>query len=149
MANAPRVSVRGVTATDLPVHFAQQCDPESNRMAAVPARDRASFDAHWQRNLANPECIVRTVEWDGKVVGSVVSWRLNGQRLVGYWIGREYWGRGIATAALAEFLLQFRERPLHAHVIRHNTASLRVLQKCGFQKTNDVDGEEFILQLIH
>jgi RimJ/RimL family protein N-acetyltransferase len=53
--------------------------------------------------------------------------------LVGYWIGKEYWGRGIATAALQEFLTHLKMRPLHAYVAKHNKASIRVLEKCGFK----------------
>jgi RimJ/RimL family protein N-acetyltransferase len=44
-----------------------------------------------------------------------------GGRLVGYWIGKEHWGKGVAT-----------ECPLHAHVAKHNVGSIRVLEKCGF-----------------
>jgi [ribosomal protein S5]-alanine N-acetyltransferase len=54
----------------------------------------------------------------------------------GYWIGRAYWGRGIATEA-AQLLVAhaFDERGLRrleAHVFAPNAASARVLQKCGF-----------------
>ena len=75
---------------------------------------------------------------------------------MGYWIGKEYWGRGIASIALAEFLLLQNSRPLYAHVAKHNKASLRVLEKCGFTITGedkisseafDEDVEEFILKL--
>ena len=56
-----------------------------------------------------------------------------GQREVGYWIGKEYWGQGIATRALSEFLEQVPLRPLRAVVAKHNRGSLRVLEKCGFR----------------
>ena len=49
-----------------------------------------------------------------------------------YWIGREHWGQGHATRALTELVTEFPERPLYAHVAEHNTASMRVLAKCGF-----------------
>jgi RimJ/RimL family protein N-acetyltransferase len=52
---------------------------------------------------------------------------------VGYWLGRSYWGRGIATRALALFLPLVPARPLYAHVASHNTGSMRVLVKCGFR----------------
>lgn len=51
---------------------------------------------------------------------------------VGYWIGREFWGRGIASAALGQFLRAEVARPLNARVAKHNTASIRVLRKAGF-----------------
>jgi RimJ/RimL family protein N-acetyltransferase len=117
-------------------------------MAIFPARDRESFDAHWQRVLANPSNVVRVIEADGEVAGNIGSWQQDGQQLVGYWIGREYWGRGLATAALAE-LAQELPRPLHAWVARSNVGSIRVLEKCGFvcveERTTDV--EELLYEL--
>ncbi|MFN8426694.1 MAG: GNAT family N-acetyltransferase [Anaerolineales bacterium] len=29
--------------------------------------------------------------------GSIGSWDMEGKREVGYWIGKEFWGKGIAT----------------------------------------------------
>src|SRR5688572_690909 len=55
-----------------------------------------------------------------------------GEREVGDWIGREYWGRGVGTRALSQFLDDVRTRLLYARVATHNVASLRVLEKCGF-----------------
>ena len=40
--------------------------------------------------------------------------------LVGYWIGRRDWGRGIATRALALFLERVTTRPLYAFVAVNN-----------------------------
>lgn len=45
---------------------------------------------------------------------------------------REYWGRGLASSALSQFLREVRVRPLYAYVAKHNLASIRVLEKCGF-----------------
>ncbi len=55
-----------------------------------------------------------------------------GKPHVGYWIGKPYWGKGIATKALAAFLRQVQIRPLYALAATHNRASIRVLEKCGF-----------------
>ena len=75
-----------------------------------------------------------------------------GARQVGYWLGRRYWGRGVATKALSAFLDLVTTRPLFAHVARHNAASLRVLEKCGFtvigcEKAPAGDGGEDIEEL--
>ena len=102
-------------------------------MAAFLARDRAAFDAHWAKNiLGNPAAINRTIVVDGEVAGNIGSWLQDGVRLVSYWIGREHWGKGVATRALAAFLDVVTERPLRAHVVKHNVGSIRVLEKCGF-----------------
>ncbi len=132
--------LREVIPTDLPVFFAQQADPESTRMAAMPARDREAFDAHWRKILADDSTRIRTIVAEGLVVGHVLSFVRDGGRQVGYWISREHWGRGIASAALAMFLRSVPERPLHAHAARHNLGSIRVLEKCGFRITAENDG---------
>ncbi len=70
-------------------------------MAAFPARTWDAFLTHWRtRVLVDPRGRVQTVVVDGQVAGHVVRWEQDGQRLVGYWLGREFWGRGVATAAL-------------------------------------------------
>jgi len=85
---------------------------------------------------------VFAVEADGYIVGSVGLFP--GEDIysytceIGYWIGEEYWGRGIASYAL--FLLiehcfsTFNYNKLKAHVFHPNLASMRVLEKCGFHK---------------
>ncbi len=132
MSGPNAVCLRDVTDADLPILFAQQADPDANRMAAFPPRDRDAFLAHWAKVRADPATVTKTILLDGQVVGYVGSWERDGQRLVGYWIGREYWGRGAASRGLAEFLGVVQTRPLYAHVAKHNHASIRVLEKCGF-----------------
>lgn len=128
------IRLRNVEPDDLPIFYEHQLDEDATRMAAFPSRDRAAFDAHWATNiLGNPEAITQTILADGAVAGYIGSWRQDGVRLVGYWIGKELWGRGVATRALAAFLLHVTERPLHAHVAEHNAGSTRVLEKCGFR----------------
>lgn len=136
------IRLRNVEPDDLPIFFEQQLDDDAARMAGFPSRDRAAFDAHWATNiLGNPAAIIQTILCAGKVAGNIGSWRQNGVRLVGYWIGKEYWGRGIATQALAGMLHVVTERPVHAHVAKHNLASIRVLEKCGFTLEHEESGE--------
>jgi RimJ/RimL family protein N-acetyltransferase len=126
--------LREVEDRDLDALFGHQADPEAYELADVPTRDRAAFDAHWAQIRRSPQVVIRTIEVDGQVAGHVLSWlRDDGVRLVGYWIGRELWGRGIASAALAEFLTIVDEGPLQATIAPPNTASRRVLEKNGFR----------------
>ena len=69
---------------------------------------------------------------DNRIAGHIGSWTQDGQRQVGYWIGKDYWGRGIATQVVSMFLRVVTDRPIHAYVAKHNVASIRVLEKCGF-----------------
>lgn len=140
------VRLRDVEPNDLAIFHGHQLDADATRMAAFPSRDRAAFDEHWARNiLGNPLTVTQTVLAGDEVAGYVGSWPQDGARLVGYWIGREFWGRGVATRALGAFVHLVAERPLHAHVVAHNAASVRVLEKCGFirerEECFDVDGE--------
>ncbi len=126
------VRLRDVTEGDLPIFFDHQLDPDATQMAAFPARDREAFMAHWAKILADETIIKKTILVDGQVAGNIVSWEQLGEREVGYWIGKHYWGKGVATKALAAFLGHVTARPLYAHVAKHNIASIRVLEKCGF-----------------
>ena len=101
-------------------------------MAAFPSRDLPAFLAHQAKIQADPAMIARTIVADGEIVGSIGSWDAEGERDVGYWIGRRHWGKGYATAGLRAFLEVDRSRPLVAHVAEHNVGSRRVLEKCGF-----------------
>lgn len=140
------VLLRDMTEADFPIFFEHQLDPEANEMAGFPARNREASMAHWKRNLADESIIKKTVLFNGAVAGNVESWEQDGEREVGYWLGREYWGKGIATRALSAFLDYVEERPLYAYVVKHNVASIRVLEKCGFSMHRE-EAEDFILVL--
>ena len=124
--------LRDVVEADLPILFEHQVDPEANRMAAFPPRQWPAFLDHWGRILRDRGIAKQTIVTDGEVAGYVVVFEESERRQIGYWIGRGYWGQGIATLALSRFLRAFTERPLFAVVAAHNLASRRVLEKCGF-----------------
>ena len=129
------VMLRDVEEADLPIFFEHQREPDANRMAAFPTRESDAFFAHWREKvLANASGRTQTIVVDGDVAGYVASWQDGGKRLVAYWLGGAYWGRGIGTAALREFLAHETTRPLHAFVAVHNVGSIRVLERCGFQR---------------
>jgi RimJ/RimL family protein N-acetyltransferase len=126
------VRLRGVESRDLPTLFEFQLDPEANRLAATNPRSEDAFNAHWQKVLEDPSVSVRVILVGDLLAGSISCFESEGLDLVGYWIGREFWGQGVATRALELLLAQVLIRPLHARVAVANGASLRVLQKCGF-----------------
>lgn len=157
---ASDILLRDVLASDLPIFFEQQLDPDANFMAAFTAKnpaDRQAFMAHWTQVLADDTNLEQTIVCDEQVAGNIVCYLdESGQREVGYWIGKSYWGRGIATQALSLLLGQVQERPLYARVAKDNGASLRVLEKCGFRIIGEGSGfanarnaevAEWILQL--
>jgi RimJ/RimL family protein N-acetyltransferase len=150
------VVLSDVKESDLGIFYEQQRDPDAIRMAAFPARDREAFMVHWIKILGDESVYKKTILFNGNVAGNIVSFEQFGVRAVGYWLGKEYWGKGIATQALSAFLGHVKERPLYAYVAKHNIASRRVLEKCGFTlysedslfsgASGDVV-EEFILKL--
>ncbi len=135
---AANVLLRPVTPADLDTLYEFQLDPESNRMAAVVPRTREVFLARWQETLNDPAAMGRAIVADAVLVGSIgcfpqdMPW---GEKAyaVGYGVGREYWGRGIATRALALLLGEVTMRPMYARAARENLGSLRVLERCGFK----------------
>ncbi len=126
------VTLRPVRSVDLNIFFSHQADPVASRLAAFEARDRAAHHAHWNDILRHADVVARAILVGNSVVGNVVSWMTAEGRAVGYWIGREHWGKGIATRALTLLLAEIDERPLIAFVAAHNKGSIRVLEKCGF-----------------
>ncbi|HSH04046.1 MAG TPA: GNAT family protein [Anaerolineae bacterium] len=131
------IRLRSVMEADLPFLFAYQLDREANYMAAFTAKDptdREAFEAKWARILGDEGVVARVVLVKGKVAGSFLCFDMFGRRQVGYWLGRDWWGRGIATAGLGLFLEEVGERPLYAQVAYDNYGSLRVLAKCGFER---------------
>ena len=154
------VLLREVRDDDLPIFFSQQLDKTANQMAAFTAKDpadREAFTAHWNKILADEGIAIRTIVYDGQVAGYVLNHGWFGEPEISYWIGKEYWGRGIATRALSEYLGQIKRRPLYGRVAKDNFASLRVMEKCGFKiigeekgfsNARQVEVEELILILV-
>jgi RimJ/RimL family protein N-acetyltransferase len=140
--------LRPVVEADLPAFHEYECDPKAAAMAAFPSRDRDAFMAHWARTLANDSALTMTIVCDGEVAGNIGCWQADGDTLVGYWIGRQFWGRGLATQALAELLAMVETRPVHAHVVSGNAASIRVLEKNGFVEVGRHEAGDGIVELV-
>ncbi len=150
---ASGVVLRDVIENDLAEFYEHQRDPEATQMAAFPAREQNVFMAHWTKILRDETSLKKTILSDGRVAGNIVSWQEGDDQLIGYWLGKEFWGKGIATKALSEFVDQVKIRPLYAHVVKHNIASRRVLEKCGFIISGEThadsgEGDEAIDEII-
>lgn len=139
------VHLRDVAEMDLPIFFEFQRDPAANRMAAFTSPDPSdtkAFAAHWNRILHDDTILVKTVGFEGHVVGSVSKFvdKEFGKPEVTYWIGKEYWGMGLATKALTRFLRHMKIRPIYGRAAKDNVASIRVLEKCGFRMCGEGKG---------
>ncbi|MDR1341892.1 MAG: GNAT family N-acetyltransferase [Prevotellaceae bacterium] len=80
---------------------------------------------------------------DGKAVGGIsIALQTDVERIsaeIGYWLGENYWNRGIMTEAVKEmasyaFLNFLQLRKIYATIFDFNIASQRVLQKAGFER---------------
>lgn len=154
-----RLTLREVRDEDLPLLFEQWADPVAVHMAAFTAPDHMeweAFERRWSRLRADDTLLNRAIVVDDDVAGTIGSWGDPGEREVTYWIGRPYWGRGIATGALGAFLAVDRSRPLQARVAADNVGSRRVLEKCGFRvvateravaEARSAEIEELVLRL--
>ncbi len=138
-----QTQLRGLQDDDLPIFFTQQQEPDAIQMAAFTAKDpsdEAAFHAHWAKIRADETITLQTILHDGEVAGHIACHRWFGEPEVTYWLGQAFWGKGVATAALTQFLNQLTTRPLLARVAQDNVGSLRVLQKCGFVITGEDKG---------
>lgn len=151
-----KIRLREVRAPDVARFYEHQTDAAACEMAGFFVRERAAFEAHWSGILADDETTKRTVLVGDATAGFIVSFIRDGRRQVGYWLARDFWGGGVATRALGLFLETFEIRPLFGYVAKHNPASVRVLEKCGFRMHGEcvapasVRGpkvEEYVLRL--
>ena len=159
MTNPDTVTLRGVETSDISIFFEQQLDPEANRMAAFVRKerqDRAAFDAHWKQIMDSAGIVNKTILRGEEVAGHIACFPQEGELEVTYWLGKQHWGKGVATQALKKLLQEITHRPLFARAAKDNIGSVRVLQKCGFKIIGEDKGfaqgrgeetEEYIFRL--
>ena|ERR1041385_7450117 len=159
MSSFESITLREVEPSDLENFYQHQLDPAAIKMAAFVSKgrkDKAVFDAHWKKILSSPQNRNRTIVADGQVAGYVACFPDGEHMEVTYWLGREFWGKGLATQALTRMLDLVVERPIFARAATDNIGSIKVLQKCGFKIVGKDKGfasgrgeetEEYILRL--
>jgi RimJ/RimL family protein N-acetyltransferase/precorrin-6B methylase 2 len=157
--NDLKVKLREVHSTDLPHFFQHIQDPEALHMAAFTPENPENWDAfqtNWNRIMADDYIVINTILFMGIVAGHIFHFEIDSRTEISYWLGKAFWGKGIATRALSEFLIQVETRPLYARVAKDNAASIRVLEKCGFTIMGEDRGfanaregevEEYVLKL--
>jgi ribosomal-protein-alanine N-acetyltransferase len=144
---------------DLNAFFEFQLDEEANYLAAFTAKDRKDKTAYiekYAKFLSDPTINMRTIKVNGIIAGSIAKFVMQNEAGITYWIDKKFWGQGIATAALNDFLKTEQARPIYGHVAFDNYGSQRVLEKCGFVKIGNDKGfsnarqteiEEYIYKL--
>ena len=151
--------LRTTVASDLEVFFLNQLDEESNQMAAFISADPSDKKAYidkWTKLLNDETIHIKTIIYNDEIAGTVAKYEMDGKAEITYWIGKRYWGRGIASKAVEAFLRLEKKRPIYGRVAFDNIKSLRVLEKSGFVRVGSEisfanargkDIEEFIYRL--
>jgi len=159
MINNPQIVLRQTGIDDLEWFFQFQLDKEAIQLAAFTPKDPTDKPAYltkYSKLLDEPTVNMRTILFDNKIVGSISKFEIDGDAEITYWIDKHFWGKGVTTTALKNFLTIENMRPIFGRVAFDNYGSQRVLEKCGFVKIGKDKGfanargreiEEFIYKL--
>ena len=154
-----QLKLRQTEKPDLELLFQFQLDKEANYLAAFTPKDPTDKEAYFEKFtklLNDPTINMQTILVDETIAGSIAKFEMEGDTEITYWIDRNFWGKGIATTALKNFLTIENTRPIFGRVAFDNLASQKVLEKCGFVKIGKEKGfanarqteiEEFIYKL--
>ena len=153
------IQLRPTVVEDLETLFQFQLDDEANHLAAFTSKDSTNKEAYiakFTKLLADSIINNQTIIVGTVIVGSIAKFIMEGDAEITYWIDRNFWGKGIATTALKDFLVLETTRPIFGRVAFDNLGSQKVLEKCGFAKIGTDTGfanarqkeiEEFIYRL--
>lgn len=131
------VKLKDTKLSDLDVLFDFQTDAEANYLAAFTSGnpdDKTAYIEKWTKIISDKEKINKTIFFGDEIAGSIGKFELEGRPEITYWIGKKFWGKGIATQALRLLLEIEKTRPIFARAAFDNFGSGRVLEKCGFEK---------------
>lgn len=137
------ISLPKTHAEDLPVLFEFQLDPEGQYLAAFMPKDPSDKNAYiekYTRHINDPSINMRTIKINDVIVGSIAKFMMDNEAEITYWLDKKFWGQGITTRALQEFLLLELTRPIRGRVAYDNYGSQKVLEKNGFIKAGTDKG---------
>lgn len=154
-----KIELRPTTVDDLDILFQFQLDDEGRHLAAFTSQDSTNKKAYlgkYTRLLNDPTINNQTIIVDDVIAGSIAKFIMEGDTEITYWIDKSFWGKGVATKALKDFLTLETSRPIFGRVAFDNFGSQKVLEHCGFVKIGTDKGfanarqteiEEFIYRL--
>lgn len=155
----PEITLTKTTEEDLHSLFQFQIDAEAIYMAAFTPKDpndKSAYIEKYTKLINDPTINMRTIRINGEIVGSISKFVMEGDAEITYWIDRKFWGQGIGTTALTDFLSIEPTRPIYGRVAIDNYGSQKVMEKCGFVRIGEDKGyanarqseiEEFIYKL--
>lgn len=135
------VDLRPLEPADLGAIYALQHEKEGALLAGVEGEflDEETFRAKMEAAISDQteDLTIFALISDDKMAGYIGCFQGSGGKWqLSYWLAQAFWGRGIATAALAHMLKTLPPvvlgQPIYAAVIDGNVASVRLLEKFGF-----------------
>ena len=133
-----RLKLRSARADDLEAMHAVLSDPRATRWWSTPPHDSVEQTVAWLDSMIangpdNPDFVI---ERDGMVIGKAGFWKLPE---VGYILHPDHWGQGFAgeavEAAIGHVFATRDIEELTADVDPENAASIRLLERLGFNRT--------------
>jgi [ribosomal protein S5]-alanine N-acetyltransferase len=128
-------------------------------MAAFTAKDtfnKSAYVEKYSKFLLDPTIHMYTIRINEIIVGSISKFVMFDESEITYWIDKSFWGKGIATVALREFLKIELSRPIYGRTSFDNFGSQKVLLSNNFEKIGTDKGfangsgeeiEEFVYML--
>lgn len=146
-----------LTEADIPAWFARATDVESADLAGDSIPESIEMGAAWLQRHRDRFQQQTAIRWSimpivpkgatesAGTVGLIITSREHRTAEFGIVVGRAYWGNGIGTAA-THLVTRYGFEVLglakiRAEVLQRNAASLRLLEKAGFQRIREITGE--------
>jgi ribosomal-protein-alanine N-acetyltransferase len=142
-----RLLLRWISENDIDSLFEVFSDPQVMRYWSTPPYTNREDAVQLQRDIAAGNENNTMIKWglalrdSDRLIGTTTLFNLsleNGRAELGYAMGRAHWGKGYMIEALQALLFHAFEvmnlRRLEADVDPRNTASIRTLERLGFQK---------------
>ncbi len=135
-----KIALRKSIKEDLELFYQNQADEEANFMAAFTPKDPYDKEAYlkkWTRLMGDDTVHMQTILLDNEAVGCVVKFVMGEDADITYAMDKQYWGKGITTEAVKQFLQIENTRPLYGRVANDNYGSQRILEKAGFARIGE------------
>lgn len=138
-----QIELNDTNVSDLETLFEFQIDAEANYLAAFTQKDPTDKDAYikkYTKLLSDETVNNKTIFINNEIAGSIAKFEIDNEPEITYWISKDFWGKGIASNALTQFLEIEKARPIYGRVAFDNIGSQKVLEKCGFKKIGTEKG---------
>jgi [ribosomal protein S5]-alanine N-acetyltransferase len=138
--DTPSLLLEPLTVKHADPYFRQSSHPDVWRLAGLqPFKLFEECERYIQRmeSLSETEGVA-IIDRSSGFVGAMFIDHRGASRQLSYWVGRSFWGRGIATNAVQEKLKSLEDESSPSRVLaatyRDNAPSIRVLERCGFRQ---------------